>query len=71
MLLGGVISIWAEDEIIFSMTDVPNEKITIATGETQSITATFNTGSSAGVYNGHATKSQILTYTKQFMIING
>ena len=64
LLGGGVISIWAEDEIIFSMTDVPNEKITIATGETQSITATFNTGSSAGVYIGHATKSQNMNIHK-------
>ena len=51
---------WADD-VIFSMTSVKNGKTSVSGKGTQSITATFNTGSSAVVYNGHADAKEMIS----------
>ena len=56
-LLGGASSAWADD-VIFSMTSVTNGKTSVDVGTTLTITATFNTGSSAEVYNGHGSSAK-------------
>ena len=50
---------WADD-VIFSMTSVTNGKTSVASGATQSISATYNTGSSAEVKNGHADSKEMI-----------
>ena len=58
LLLCAVVGSWGEATTIFSMTSVTNGKTSVAKGATQSITATFNTGSSAEVYNGHGSDAK-------------
>lgn len=67
-LVGGATSAWA-DEVIFSMTSptaltgsdvtVDGTKYTVAAGKTASVTATFNTGSSAEVKNGKGSAAEM------------
>ena len=57
-LMGGASSAWADDVVIFSMSSVTNGKTSVPSGATQSITATFNDGSSAEVYNGHGSSAK-------------
>lgn len=58
MLLVTIVTGAGADDIIFSMTSVTNGKTSVPKGETQSISATFNSGSSAEVYNGHGTDAK-------------
>ena len=63
-------SAWADDAI-FSMTAVTNAETSVAVGATETITATFNSGSAAAVYNGHASKAQKMLDGKGLVNLGG
>ena len=67
LLLGVCSGAWA-DEVIFSMTSVTNGKTSVASKETQAITATFNTGSSAEIYNGHKDSKEMISKNNEIAL---
>ena len=46
---------WVNSATLFSMTDITGPATTVAPGEKAGVEATFSSGASAEVYNGHAT----------------
>jgi len=69
LLVGIASGAWA-DEVIFSMTAVTNGATDVTAGSTQSITATFNAGSSAEVKNGHGSKTATMISASGAVQIN-
>lgn len=62
-LVGGTTNVWADD-VIFSMTSVTNGTTSVDAGGNLSITATYNTGSSAKVYNPTGGAKEMVSNTQ-------
>ncbi len=59
LLLTGGGKLWADDQVIFSMTDVTGPTDAVTSKTKANVIATF-TGGSAEVYNGHSSKNHVM-----------